>query len=81
MQGIRDISYDEQTRDFLILLGRSTSTGDEPFRLCTWNGSSAEVTLLDVRFHRSMKPEGITTFSSGGQRRIIIVDDTTVVTR
>ena len=74
-QGIRDISYDEQTGDFLILLGRSTSSGDEPFRLCTWNGSSAEVTLLDVRFHRSMKPEGITTFSSGGQKRILIVDD------
>ena len=75
MQGIRDISYDEQTGDFLILLGRSTSSGDEPFQLCTWNGSSAEVTLLDVRFHRSMKPEGITTFSSGGQKRILIVDD------
>ncbi len=75
LQGIRDISYDEQTGDFLILLGRSTSTGDEPFRLCTWNGGSAEVTLLDVRFHRSMKPEGITTFSSGGQKRILIVDD------
>ena len=35
----------------------------------------AEVALLDVRFHRSMKPEGITTFSSGGQKRILIVDD------
>ncbi len=75
-QGIRDISYDEQTGDFLILLGRSLSRGDEPFQLCAWNGSSDEVTLIDVKFHRSMKPEGVTTFSSGGKRKILLVDDT-----
>ena len=75
-QGIRDISYDEQTGDFLILLGRSLSRGDEPFQLCAWNGSSDEVRLTDVKFHRSMKPEGVTTFSSGGKRKILLVDDT-----
>jgi Protein of unknown function (DUF3616) len=74
-QGIRDISYDEQIGDFLILIGRSTSRGDEPFQLCTWNGDGAEVTLLDVRFHRSMKPEGITTFSSGDRSKLLVVDD------
>jgi hypothetical protein len=75
-QGIRDICYDEQTGDFLILVGRSLSRGDEPFQLCAWNGSSDEVRLIDVEFHRSMKPEGITTFSSGGKRKILLVDDT-----
>ena len=75
-QGIRDICYDEQTGDFLVLIGRSLSRGDEPFQLCTWNGSSDEVTLIDVEFHRSMKPEGITTFSSDGKRKILLVDDT-----
>ena len=74
-QGIRDISYDEQTGDFVVLLGRSTSTGDEPFQLCAWNGSSDNVQLLDVRFHRSMKPEGVVAFSSGDERRLLIVDD------
>ena len=74
-QGIRDISYDEQTGDFVVLLGRSTSTGDEPFQLCTWNGSGDSVQLLDVRFHRSMKPEGVVAFSSGDERRLLIVDD------
>ena len=66
-QGIRDISYDQQTGDFLILIGRSTSTGDEPFQLCAWNGSSDNVELLDVTFHRSMKPEGVVAFSSGDE--------------
>jgi Protein of unknown function (DUF3616) len=75
-QGVRDISYDEQTGDFLILLGRSLSRGDEPFQLCAWNGSSDEVRLIDIKFHRSMKPEGVTTFSSGGKRKILLVDDT-----
>jgi hypothetical protein len=74
-QGIRDISYDEQTGDFLILLGRSTSSGDAPFQLCTWDGSSDQVRRLDVAFHRSMKPEGVVAFSSGDERRILIVDD------
>jgi hypothetical protein len=74
-QGIRDISYDEQTGDFLILLGRSKSTGDEPFQLCAWNGSSDDLQLFDVTFHRSMKPEGVVAFSSGGERKLLIVDD------
>jgi hypothetical protein len=74
-QGIRDISYDEQTGGFLILLGRSTSTGDEPFQLCAWNGGGDNVQLLDVTFHRSMKPEGVVAFSSGDERRLLVVDD------
>ena len=73
--GIRDISYDEQTGDFLILLGRSTSSGDEPFQLCTWKGGDDDVELLDVTFHRSMKPEGVVAFSGGDERRLLIVDD------
>lgn len=39
------------------------------------NGSSDAVALIDVTFHRSMKPEGITTFSRGGKKQILIVDD------
>lgn len=74
-QGIRDISYDAQTGDFLILLGRTISMGDEPFQLCVWNGSTDRVRLLDVMFNRSMKPEGVVAFSSGGRRRLLIVDD------
>src|SRR6202012_120856 len=74
-QGIRDISYDEQTGDYLILLGRSTSSGDEPFQLGTWSGGDDDVELLDVTFHRSMKPEGVVAFSSSDERRPLIVDD------
>ncbi|PXW30917.1 UNVERIFIED_CONTAM: hypothetical protein DES50_10645 [Williamsia faeni] len=74
-QGVRDLTYDERTGEFLILLGRTISRDDEPFQLCTWNGRDDHVQLLDVVFHRSMKPECITTFSSGGENKILIVDD------
>jgi hypothetical protein len=74
-QGIRDIGCDERTGEFLILLGRSLSRGDEPFRLCAWDGRGDEVRLGDVKFHRSMKPEGVTTFSSGDETKVLIVDD------
>jgi hypothetical protein len=75
MQGIRDLTYDEQTGDLLILIGRSTSMADEPFQLCRWDGSSGSAHLLDITFRRSMKPEGIVAFSSGDERRLLIVDD------
>jgi hypothetical protein len=74
-QGIRDLSYDEDTGDYLILLGRSTSRGDAPFQLCRWNVSSDKVRLLDVAFHRSMKPEGVTTFWTGDEKKILVIDD------
>ena len=35
-----------------------------------WNGTSD-----DVKFQRSMKPEGITTNTSGGRTKILVVDD------
>jgi hypothetical protein len=74
-QGIRDIFYDEQTGDFLMLLGRSRSGDDAPFQLCAWNRGSDDVRLIDVKFDRKMKPEGVTTFSSGGKRKFLVVDD------
>ncbi len=74
-QGVRDISYDEHTGDFVVIVGRATSEDHEPFQLCTWNGSSDSVQLLDVKFHRSMKPEGVVAFASGDVPRLLVVDD------
>src|SRR5262249_25422051 len=74
-QGIRDISYDGQAGEFLVIVGRSTSTGDEPFQPCAWDGRSDTFQVFDVKFQRSMKPEGVVAFSSGARRRILVVDD------
>jgi uncharacterized protein DUF3616 len=74
-QGVRDISYDDQAGNYLVLVGRSTSTANEPFQLCAWDGTADTLELYDVKFHRSMKPEGVVAFSSGGTRRLLVVDD------
>ena len=74
-RGVRDISGAAGTGDFLLLLGRSTSHGDTPFRLATWNRADDHAALLDIAFHRTAKPEGVTTFTIGGRQRILIVDD------
>ncbi|MGV0744995.1 hypothetical protein [Mycolicibacterium sp. XJ870] len=75
LQGVRDISYDEDTGDFILLLGRALSDGDEPFLLAVWNRDRNDLHILDTKFHKSMKPEGITTFFVGGQKKMLIVDD------
>ncbi|HJQ47476.1 MAG TPA: DUF3616 domain-containing protein [Amycolatopsis sp.] len=74
-QGIRDISYDTHAGRFLLLLGRSTSNGKDPFQLCTWNGTSETVRALDTTFHRTAKPEGVTAFSAHGEQKLLLVDD------
>jgi len=41
--------------------------------MVTTRGSD-DVRLIDVKFEKSMKPEGVTTVSSG-KRKILVVDD------
>ncbi|WP_068277613.1 DUF3616 domain-containing protein [Aldersonia kunmingensis] len=73
--GIRDLCFDEEYDEFLVLLGRSISGGDEPFQLCTWDGKSQAVEVRDIAFHHSAKPEGVTTFTTGGVPMLLVVDD------
>jgi hypothetical protein len=74
-QGIRDFCYDDEAEELLVILGRSLSRGDEPFQLCAWDGHSDSVRIFGLKFDRSMKPEGITTFASGDEKKVLIVDD------
>jgi len=81
-QGIRDIDYDAQRQEFLVLVGRST-IGLVPFELCTWDGVSSDLNVLDVTFtilnkpgiQPPMKPEGVTAIPGHGPRKVLIVDD------
>lgn len=75
-QGIRDLDYDATRQEFLVLVGRSLSGGSPPFQLCTWDGSSPKLDVLDVTFEpASMKPEGVTGFPGSEVRRVLIVSD------
>jgi hypothetical protein len=73
--GIRDLFCEPRTGDLLMLLGRSAGHGDVPFRLGTWPRGGDAVRLHDTTFHRTAKPEGVTTFRLGDERKILIVDD------
>jgi hypothetical protein len=78
-QGIRDIDYDTARQEFLVVVGRSIG-GNVPFQLCTWDGTSSAVNVLDVTFEPApmkpeMKPEGVTTFPGDAVRKILFVDD------
>jgi hypothetical protein len=59
----------------VLVLGRSISGAAVPFQLCTWDGTSTTVKVLEVSFAPLMKPEGVTVFDADGARRILIVDD------
>jgi hypothetical protein len=75
-QGIRDITYDSDRNEFLILLGRSLGTDlGVPFQLCVWDGTSTAIDVLHVEFEPTMKPEGVTVFDVAGTRHVLIVDD------
>ncbi|MGW5719958.1 DUF3616 domain-containing protein [Amycolatopsis sp. NPDC003865] len=74
-QGIRDLSGAAPDGDLLVLLGRSASHDDAPFQLGTWPRGGGAIELLDITFHRTAKPEGVTTFPAGGERKILVVDD------
>jgi hypothetical protein len=75
-QGIRDIDYDTVRQEFLVVVGRSIGGTNVPFELCTWDGTSSALDVLDVTFEpTTMKPEGVTTFPGNGSRKILIVDD------
>ncbi|WP_033262782.1 DUF3616 domain-containing protein [Amycolatopsis vancoresmycina] len=73
--GIRDLAGAGRAGDLLVLLGRSASDGDAPFRLGTWHPGRGRVELLDVAFHRTAKPEGVTAFTVDGEERLLVVDD------
>jgi hypothetical protein len=74
-QGIRDIDYDAERREFLVLVGRSTR-GYVPFELCTWDGVAPGLNVLGVTFKPdTMKPEGVTAFLGNGPRKLLVVDD------
>ena len=76
-QGIRDIDYDAARDELLVVVGRSIVGDNVPFQLCAWDGISSAVNILEVTFEPAdlMKPEGVTTFSGDGIRKILIVDD------
>jgi len=76
-QGIRMIEFDPSRGVFLIVAGNATSASKAPFTLYSWDGNAQGVVhrFEHVRFHKTMKVEGVTDARIGGRGAIVFVDD------
>jgi hypothetical protein len=76
-QGIRTITYDPSRQGWLIVVGNATSKSKAPFQLYGWDGNAQGVArhFDRVRFHKSMKVEGVTWACIGGRGAIVFADD------
>ena len=74
-QGVRDITYDQNLKDFLIISGEPENAEKKEFGLWEWSGQrDAEPTrLLDIE--KKMKPEGITSVTINGHSFAFMVGD------
>ena len=75
--GIRSIEYDGQSKAFRILTGAAANGEKTDFKLWKWNGDPDQSTLSESdTFDRTLKPEGVTRFTSANRAFTFIVFDT-----
>jgi len=75
--GVRSIEYDGHSKAFQILTGAAANGEKTDFKLWEWNGDSNQPTLRESdTFDRTLKPEGVTRFTSGARAFTFIVFDT-----
>ena len=73
--GIRSIEYDGQSKAFRILTGAAANGEKTDFKLWEWNSNQPTLRESDT-FDRTLKPEGVTRFSTGHRAFTFIVFDT-----
>jgi len=75
--GIRSIEYDGNLKAFRILTGAAANGEKTDFKLWEWNGDPSQPTLSESdTFDRTLKPEGVTRFTSSNRAFTFIVFDT-----
>ena len=75
--GIRSLEYDSRAGAFRVITGAVPDPETEDFRLLEWDGEVDAPGLRELaRFHRTLKPEGITGADIGGRVASVLVFDT-----
>ena len=74
-QGVRDITYDPHSRNFLIISGAPDNEKKGDFWLWEWSGNPGEQPRRVVKLDEKYKPEGITSVSINGQNFVMVVGD------
>ena len=76
--GIRNwMEFDPSRGACLMVVGNSTSASEVPFALHSWDGNARGVVrrFHGVRFHKTMKVEGVTHGTVCGRGAVVLVDD------
>jgi pSer/pThr/pTyr-binding forkhead associated (FHA) protein len=74
-QGIRDITYDTQLKNFLIISGAPETSPKTDFGLWEWNGQPGSNPTKLLILDDKMKPEGVTSVRIGGKPFVFIAGD------
>lgn len=76
-QGIRSLEYDDSRGAHLVVVGNSTSRSKAPFEMYHWDGNEAgRVTKFrNMKFSKSMRPEGVAHGTIDGKGCVVFVDD------
>ena len=74
-QGVRDMTFDPQLRNFLILSGPPENRPDDNFNLWEWNGRHDGHPRRLLTLDGEQRPEGLTSVSIDGQNYLFITGD------
>jgi len=76
-QGVRDITYDQNLKDFLIISGAPETSPKTEFGLWLWNGQNGQDGAPNkiMSLDGDMKPEGITSVKINNHNYAFIVGD------
>jgi pSer/pThr/pTyr-binding forkhead associated (FHA) protein len=73
--GIRDITYDTHSRNFLIISGATENQKKSEFTLWEWTGRSGVNPVKLMTLDEKRKPEGLTDATIDGRSFIFVVAD------
>jgi pSer/pThr/pTyr-binding forkhead associated (FHA) protein len=73
--GVRDITYDTRSRNFLIISGAPENVRKTDFVLWEWNGQPGINPVRLMSLDEKAKPEGITVTTINGRSFVFVVGD------
>jgi pSer/pThr/pTyr-binding forkhead associated (FHA) protein len=73
--GVRDITYDTRSRNFLIISGAPENARKTDFILWEWNGQPGTNPVRLMPLDEKAKPEGITVTTINGRSFVFVVGD------
>jgi pSer/pThr/pTyr-binding forkhead associated (FHA) protein len=73
--GVRDITYNTRSRNFLIISGAPENVRKTDFTLWEWNGQPGAHPVSLMPLDEKAKPEGITVITINGRSFVFVVGD------